>query len=192
MIYSARDWLRRVYWQELESVAPTTISCFARWQHPYPGYFGFTFVQWEEVEARCPSLCTVYENNTVIIVINYLRKNNNRTTCSTNMIICLLCNVTSKITSNITSLKSMLTSGFTQDTNSGLLGQSLGFIWPILPLLYSLHNVTFNMSKTSTYLWFAEMYNANIFSWRLGWICCTLRRDVANLNYFVSWVVSCK
>ena len=25
---------------------------------PYPGYFGFTSVQWEEVEARCPSIYT--------------------------------------------------------------------------------------------------------------------------------------
>ena len=30
-----------------------------RWQRPYPGYFGFTFEQWEEVEAHRPSLYTL-------------------------------------------------------------------------------------------------------------------------------------
>ncbi len=31
-----------------------------RWQRPYPGYFGFTFAQWFEVETRRPSLYSVY------------------------------------------------------------------------------------------------------------------------------------
>ena len=34
-----------------QTVAPNDITS-TRWQHPYPGYFGFIFVQWEEAETR--------------------------------------------------------------------------------------------------------------------------------------------
>ena len=40
-----------------QTPAPNYLS---RWQLPYPGYFGFTFVQWEEVETRRPSVYTDY------------------------------------------------------------------------------------------------------------------------------------
>lgn len=44
------------------------------WQWPYPGYFGFIFVQWE-VEMLCPSLYTVivqlYEVCTVYKSLQY-------------------------------------------------------------------------------------------------------------------------
>ena len=57
---SAPDWLRRVYIWELKSMAPTKTLApndvkITIWRRPYPGYFGFTSVQWEEAEAGCPS-----------------------------------------------------------------------------------------------------------------------------------------
>lgn len=32
----------------------------AKWQHPYLEYSVFMFIQWEEVEMRCPSLYSVH------------------------------------------------------------------------------------------------------------------------------------
>ena len=37
-----------------QTLAPNDVKN-TRWQRPYPGYFGFTFVQWEEMETFHPS-----------------------------------------------------------------------------------------------------------------------------------------
>ena len=36
-------------------LAPNDITS-AGWQHPYQGYFGFIYVQWEEAETCRPSI----------------------------------------------------------------------------------------------------------------------------------------
>ena len=45
-----------------QTLAPNDVK-IAIWLRPYLGYFGFTFVQGEEVEARRPSFYTVYGLN---------------------------------------------------------------------------------------------------------------------------------
>ncbi len=42
-----------------QTVAPNDVTS-ARLKHLYLGYFGFIFVQWEEVETRRPSLYIFY------------------------------------------------------------------------------------------------------------------------------------
>lgn len=41
------------------------------WQFPYAGYFGFTSVQWEELEMRRPSKYTVGDTNPFIWLATY-------------------------------------------------------------------------------------------------------------------------
>ena len=58
------DWFRWVYGQEPNTTAPTAISAAqtlapngvksTRWQCSYLEYFGFTFMQWEEVKTYHP------------------------------------------------------------------------------------------------------------------------------------------
>ena len=38
----------------MQTLAQNDITS-ARWQRPFPGYYGFTFVQWEEAETCYPS-----------------------------------------------------------------------------------------------------------------------------------------
>ena len=47
----------------LRRLAPKNITT-ARWQHPYPGYFGFIFEQWEEAVASS-ILFTVYDQGSI-------------------------------------------------------------------------------------------------------------------------------
>ncbi len=42
----------------VQTLVPNDVTN-TRWHCPYPGYFGFIFVRWEEMEMRCLSLHTV-------------------------------------------------------------------------------------------------------------------------------------
>lgn len=69
----------RVHGQYLDTVAPTLITTaqtlvpndITRWQRPYPWYFDFLCVQWEEVETSRPSY--IYYGSDMRVV-SYFKK----------------------------------------------------------------------------------------------------------------------